>query len=164
MNKPVGSDMWKDIWVCLQQSEVVLTAFHVSVHKALTPFWPSESWHPHFSTSTYNQPFSKYSRSDTEKEQPQECPGGMACHPWKYNDLVDAVTAAYPGCSKQCPKQGPKESRATYWSSQPVRDRQIGPLPPNEGSKYSLICVDTASGLTGVFSCRHTNQAAPLGD
>lgn len=28
--------MWKDIWVCLQEPEAVLTVFHIQALKALT--------------------------------------------------------------------------------------------------------------------------------
>ena len=43
-----------------------------------------------------------------------------------------------------------------------MRDWQIdyfGTLPPSEGFKYALICVDTASGLTQAFLCCPANQA-----
>lgn len=36
-NKPLwGEDIWKDIWIHLQESEAVLTAFHIQAYKALT--------------------------------------------------------------------------------------------------------------------------------
>ena len=38
MNKPFwGQDMWKDIWVHLQEPEAVLTVFHLLAYKVLTP-------------------------------------------------------------------------------------------------------------------------------
>lgn len=38
MNKPLcGQDIWKDIWVHLQEPEAVLTVIHVITHKALIP-------------------------------------------------------------------------------------------------------------------------------
>lgn len=37
MNKSLwGQDMWEDIWVYLQEPDVVFTLFHVPAHKALT--------------------------------------------------------------------------------------------------------------------------------
>ena len=37
MNKPLwGQDMWKDIWVHLQEPSAVLTVFHIPAHEALT--------------------------------------------------------------------------------------------------------------------------------
>lgn len=41
--------------------------------------------------------------------------------PLKYSELINAVTAC-PMCSKQCPRQLPKESGAIHWSPQLVRD------------------------------------------
>lgn len=32
-----GQDIWKDIWVHLQEPQAVLIIFHVPAHKALTP-------------------------------------------------------------------------------------------------------------------------------
>ena len=38
MNKPLWvQDIWKDIWVRLQESEAILTTFHASARKALKP-------------------------------------------------------------------------------------------------------------------------------
>lgn len=38
MNQPLWSqDIWKDIWVCLQETEVVFTICHIPTHKVLTP-------------------------------------------------------------------------------------------------------------------------------
>lgn len=38
INKPLwGQDIWKDIWVHLQEPQAVLIVFHVPAHKALTP-------------------------------------------------------------------------------------------------------------------------------
>ena len=60
--------------------------------------------------------------------------------PLKYSDLVNAVTVR-PVCSKQCPRQLPKESEAIHWSSQQIKDWQIDyicPLLPSKGYKYAL--------------------------
>ena len=38
INKPLwGQDIWRDIWVHLQEPQAVLIVFHVPAHKALTP-------------------------------------------------------------------------------------------------------------------------------
>ena len=43
VNKPLwGQDMWKDIWVCLQEPEAVLTLFQLPAHKVLTPLGNQE--------------------------------------------------------------------------------------------------------------------------
>ena len=37
MNKPLwDQNIWKDSWICLQESEAVLTVSHVPDHKVLT--------------------------------------------------------------------------------------------------------------------------------
>lgn len=37
MNGPLwDQDVWRDIWVPLQEHEAVLTVFHIPAHKALT--------------------------------------------------------------------------------------------------------------------------------
>ena len=54
--------------------------------------------------------------------------------PLKYSDVVNAVTA-WPMCSKQCPKQQPKESGGIHRSSQPVMDWLL---------KHTLLGVDHA--------------------
>ena len=50
--------------------------------------------------------------------------------------------------SKQCPWQLPEESGATPATSDGLATRLF---QLSEGSKYALICVDTASGLTQAF-------------
>ena len=50
--------------------------------------------------------------------------------------------------SKQCSWQLPKESGATPATSDGLATRLF---QLSEGSKYALICVDTASGLTQAF-------------
>lgn len=55
MNKP----LWKDIWVYLQESEVVLTVFHVLVHKVLPPAGCQEA-----NALVCTWPLSRYSRFD----------------------------------------------------------------------------------------------------
>lgn len=76
------------------------------------------------------------------------------CQGWrialKYNDLVNVViimtwlmqVTIDPEYSKQYPRQRPKESGATHWSSQLVRDWQMdsnGPLPLSKSSKYTSL-------------------------
>ena len=71
----------------------------------------------------------------------------------EHSDLVNAVTVC-PLCSKQDPRQLPKESGTIHKSLQPAKDWQIdyiGPVSLSEGSKYALVCVDTTSGLTQGF-------------
>ena len=68
--------------------------------------------------------------------------------PLKYSDLVNAIIA-HPVFSKQHSRRLLKESGAIHQSSQQVRDWQIGYigfLPPNEGSKYALVYMNTVSG------------------
>ena len=85
--------------------------------------------------------------------------------PLRYSDLVNAVTIC-PVCFEHCPRQLPKESGAFQWSSQPVRDLQIdciGFFFPREHSKYAVVCVDTASGLTRAFPVTEQTRLPPLG-
>lgn len=61
------------------------------------------------------------------------------------------------------PKSIAKESGAI----QLIRDWQIdyiASLPLSEASKYTLVLVDSASGLIQAFPCGHENQTAPLRD
>lgn len=71
--------------------------------------------------------------------------------PLKYNNLANVVIAC-PVCSKQQPRQLPKESGAIHQSSQQVRDWQvIGPPAPSECSKSTLVCVDTVWPSPGYY-------------
>ena len=66
------------------------------------------------------------------------------------SDLVNAMIACSV-CSKQQPRQLSKESEVVPQGSQHASDWQIilgRPVPLSKGSKCTLVCVDTVSGLS----------------
>ena len=70
--------------------------------------------------------------------------------PLKCSELVQDHSC--PVCSKQHPGQLPR-----VWCPELEFDH-IGPLCACEGDKHTLVCVDTASGLSPAFPHCHTNQ------
>ena len=79
----------------------------------------------------------------------------------KYSEMVSTITTC-PVYSKYHSRQLPKECGSIYQSSQLVGNWEIDytdTLPLNEGSKYTLVYMDTDSGLTQAFSCFGASQA-----
>lgn len=147
--------MWKDICICHQECKAVLTIFYIPTHKVLTPTGNQEAdvlaIDPLVRAADWVHRKSGLCRIQVEWHTVKD-----ARFP-----LVNGVIACHV-CSKQCPRQQPKESGAIHQSSQLVKYRPIdyiGPLLPSESSKYALVCVDAESDLTQTFPC-HANQAA----
>lgn len=68
------------------------------------------------------------------------CIANDAGVPLKYSDLVNVVTACSL-CSKQYPRQLPKESGAIHYSFQLVRDWQVDYMAPSVGvSVLNMFC------------------------
>ena len=150
--------MWKDLWVHLEEPEAVLTVFHISAHKVLTSPHPPLPGNQEVDDLTGVCTLATDSLIVTEDRVHRKSSLRSVQVGWrivknaglylKYSNLVNAVMTC-PVCSKQHPRQLPKESGAIHQNSQLVRDWQIDYIdhfPLSEGSKYALSCVDTACG------------------
>lgn len=158
--------MYKDIWLHLQEPEGVLTVFHVPAYKVLTPAGNQESG---LGMSPRKWPFSSYADLVQRKSGHHSTQVGGHINkdaglPLKYSDLVNAVTSR--SVYSKCLRQLPKLYGAIHQSSQPVRNWKIDYIGLNsqsESSKYALVYIVTASGLTQAIPHCCTNHAALLG-
>lgn len=152
---PCGARIFVGRHVCpLQEPGAVLSILHVPAHEALTfpgnqegealAVVPAPGIDPSVDTA-----------DGVLRRRDHMAPGGMVycqgCQiALKYSDLLQAVTAC-PVCSEQLPVQLPKKYGAIHRSSPQAKVWQTddpGHLPLNDGSKYVLTRVDTASSLT----------------
>lgn len=163
--------MWKDIWAHLQESKATLNVYNAPVHKILALSGIQEpdalAWVPVLVTD-----ISVVTGDWTQRKRCHH----SACVRWyiaedarvplKHSELVNTLTECLV-CSKQHSRQVPKEPRAMHWSSQPVKDWQIDYVNLfilSKSSKYALVYMDTANGLTQAFLVVLQTKLPLLGD
>lgn len=138
-----GHNVWRDICVCRQECKAVLIISCIPTHKVLTPTGSQEG--------DALAVDSLVREADLVHRKSGLCCIQVGWHtvkdarfPLKYSNVVNGVIACHV-CSKQRPRQQPKESGAIHQSSQLMKYRPtnyIGPLLPSECFRYVLVCVD----------------------